>query len=58
MCIVFLFSPPGAHTYHTYIPTYLQITQQKDILDGGDEDEDDEGWFVGGLKFKKHVVGR
>jgi len=32
-----------------------QVTQKKDILDGGEEGEDDEGWFVGGLKFRRHV---
>jgi hypothetical protein len=40
-----------------HLPYHLkqQVTQQKDILDGGEDDEDDQGWFVGGLKFKRHV---
>lgn len=53
--------PPCAllPTQHIYppppSPCQNQVTEKSDILDGGDADEDDADWFVGGLRFKKHV---
>lgn len=51
-------SPVDQHKHSPILFTLIpfnQVTERADILDGGESDEDDQDWFVGGLKFKKHV---